>query len=118
MKYSHAYNDARAALAQAEPSPCDDSSSSTTPSLLLLLRHGELALAHDRIARSSMGLFNSNMGIAARGKNGRVAFVKLMQGQTNDEALSEMMEEARAHWEKALELVSSSSSSNAAAVDG
>jgi len=57
------------------------------------------------------------MGIAARGKNGRVAFVKLMQGQTNDEALSEMMEEARAHWEKALELVSSSSSSNAAAVD-
>jgi len=117
LKYSHAYNDARAALALAEPSPCDDSSSSTTPSLLLLLRHGELALAHDRIARSSMGLFNSNMGIAARGKNGRVAFVKLMQGQTNDEALSEMMEEARAHWEKALELVSSSSSSNAAAVD-
>jgi len=107
LKYSHAYNDARAALALTE-----SSSSSTPSSCLPLLRHGELALAHDRIARSSMGLFNSNMGIAARGKNGRVAFVKLMQGQMQEEALSEMREEARVHWEKALELVVSSSSSS------
>ena len=107
LKYSHAYNDARAALALM-----DDDNSTTPPpsssSLLLLpnkLRHGELALAHDRIARSSMGLFHSNMGIAARGKNGRVAFVKLMQGQMMEEGAEEMREEARRHWERALELV-------------
>ena len=116
LKYSHAYNDARAALALM------DEDNSTTPppslsssSLLLLLpnnklRHGELALAHDRIARSSMGLFHSNMGIAARGKNGRVAFVKLMQGQMMEEGAEEMREEARRHWERALELVEEISS--------
>lgn len=123
LKYSHAYNDARAALALMEscsPStPSSEEDTSSPPSLLQLLRHGELALAHDRIARSSMGLFNSNMGIAARGKNGRVAFVKLMQGQMkmmadgdDEEGASEMREEARVHWTCALELVSSSSSSN------
>eukprot|EP00984_Skeletonema_dohrnii_P004403 scaffold1572_cov162-Skeletonema_dohrnii-CCMP3373.AAC.1 len=114
LKYSHAYNDARAALALIM-----DNDHSTTPppslssSLLLLpnkLRHGELALAHDRIARSSMGLFHSNMGIAARGKNGRVAFVKLMQGQMMEEGAEEMREEARRHWERALELVEEISS--------
>lgn len=101
LKYSHAYNDARAALALINKKGEDDD----VASLQLELRHGELALAHDRIARSSMGLFNSNMGIAARGKNGRVAFVKLMQGQMMDEGADEMKEEARKHWQRALELV-------------
>lgn len=97
LKYSHAYNDARAALALMEEASAKPAS--------LLLRQGELALAHDRIARSSMGLFNANMGIAARGKNGRVAFVKLMQGQMMGEGADEMKEEARKHWQWALELV-------------
>ena len=101
LKYSHAYNDARAALALINKEGDEDD----VASLQLELRHGEQALAHDRIARSSMGLFNSNMGIAARGKNGRVAFVKLMQGQMMDEGADEMKEEARKHWQRALELV-------------
>eukprot|EP00573_Skeletonema_grethae_P002389 CAMPEP_0201690010 /NCGR_PEP_ID=MMETSP0578-20130828/3518_1 /ASSEMBLY_ACC=CAM_ASM_000663 /TAXON_ID=267565 /ORGANISM="Skeletonema grethea, Strain CCMP 1804" /LENGTH=569 /DNA_ID=CAMNT_0048174855 /DNA_START=18 /DNA_END=1727 /DNA_ORIENTATION=- len=108
LKYSHAYNDARAALSLMEGSSKNDddaNKSSSPPSLLL--RHGELALAHDRIARSSMGLYKSNMGIAARGKNGRVAFVKLagMQGQMAEEGAEEMKEEARKHWQQAIELV-------------
>lgn len=106
LKFSHAYNDARAALSLMEPSSKNDDTKNNASSLLPL-RHGELALAHDRIARSSMGLYKSNMGIAARGKNGRVAFVKLagLQGGMAEEGAEEMREEARKHWQRAVELV-------------
>jgi len=139
LKHSHAYNDARAAIALTEERSSLSSTSSSTaktcdyrdPLLPLRLRPGELALAYDRLARASVGLSNSNMGVAARGKNGRVAFVKLMSkhqatsmmmgggGDTHvdydNNKSNEMKEEARVHWERALELVSSSSNGDEAA---
>ncbi|KAL7537858.1 hypothetical protein ACHAXR_010455 [Thalassiosira sp. AJA248-18] len=94
-KYPHAYNDAAAALALFPQSDVVDTTTTLRPS--------EIALAHDRIARASIGLANQNMGIGGRSKSsGRVAFVRLSQPGMGD--ASEMEDLAREHWENALVL--------------
>ena len=98
-KFTHAYNDANAALSLYPPNDILDSA---TPSSGLR-RPSELALANDRIARACVGLAKANMGVAARTKSGRVSFIKL-SGPSMANTESEMEEEAREHWETALVL--------------
>jgi len=112
-KFTHAYNDANAALSLYPPNDILDSA---TPSSGLR-RPSELALAHDRIARACVGLAKANMGVAARTKSGRVSFIKLSgPGMANTE--SEMEEEAREHWETALVLAGMLDSNTNAEEDG
>jgi len=111
-KFTHAYNDANAALSLYPPNDILDSA---TPSSGL--RPSELALAYDRIARACVGLAKANMGVAARTKSGRVSFIKLSgPGMANTE--SEMEEEAREHWETALVLAGMLDSDTNAEEDG
>jgi len=116
-KFPHAYNDAAAALAIfPQHDSVDDSKKSNaaiassdanaTASNAGVRPVGlaELALAHDRVARASVGLASQKMAIGGRSRStGRVAFVRMtspgMMGSSN-----EMEDEARDHWGSALAL--------------
>ena len=74
------------------------------------IQRGEIAQVHDRMARACMGLYHANMGVAARGKSGRVAFSRVMMDK--DGLVDEMKEEARLFWNKALRLVESHDDNN------
>ncbi|KAL3809543.1 hypothetical protein ACHAXA_005530 [Cyclostephanos tholiformis] len=102
--YSHAYNDAIAALSLLS---VDGRTLRTT------LRPAEAALAHDRAARASLGLANMNMCVGGRSTTtGRVAFVRdddgggtgrEKTGRTHSRRPGEEMRGmAREHWEIAL----------------
>ena len=93
-KFSHAYNDAVAALSLLS-SPPPGGGPTTSPA--------EAALAHDRAARASIGLASlGNVCVGGRSTaTGRVAFARAT-GKDGDDGRAEMTEMARGHWEKAL----------------